>query len=92
MEHLQSPYYTTLIADTGLSLIGILRQNKYFINENLYNPVSNPTNTLSGTYLWSHNTSQETTLVQMITILVIYQGLQVSHCQELGIIRHHPGL
>jgi hypothetical protein len=48
-------------ADTGLSLVG----NPYasslnvadFINENLYNPTSNPTNVLSGTYyLWSHNT------------------------------------
>lgn len=51
---------TTPPADTGLSLVG----NPYasslnvadFINENLYNPISNPTNTLSGTYyLWSHN-------------------------------------
>ena len=52
---------TTPPADTGLSFVG----NPYasslnvadFINENLYNPTSNPTNVLSGTYyLWSHNT------------------------------------
>jgi hypothetical protein len=59
MEHLQSPYYST-------SWYGLKFNRKpypsslnvaHFINENLYNPVSNPTNTLSGTYyLWSHNT------------------------------------
>lgn len=46
--------------DVGLSLVG----NPYpsainvtdFINENLYDPISNPTNTLEGTlYFWSHN-------------------------------------
>jgi len=52
---------TTPSADIGLSLVG----NPYpsalnvddFINENLYDAVLNPTNTLSGTYyFWSHNT------------------------------------
>lgn len=46
--------------DVGLSLVG----NPYpsainatdFINENLYDPILNPTNTLEGTlYFWSHN-------------------------------------
>ncbi|SHF89242.1 hypothetical protein SAMN05443549_101722 [Flavobacterium fluvii] len=52
---------TTPPADIGLSLIG----NPYssalnaddFINENLYDALLNPTNTLTGTYyFWSHNT------------------------------------
>lgn len=52
---------TTPPSDTGLSLIG----NPYpsslnaddFINENLYDAILNPTNTLTGTYyFWSHNT------------------------------------
>lgn len=51
---------TTPPGDVGLSLVG----NPYpsainatdFINENLYDPISNPTNTLEGTlYFWSHN-------------------------------------
>ena len=51
---------TTPPADVGLSLVG----NPYpsainaidFINENLYDPILNPTNTLEGTlYFWSHN-------------------------------------
>lgn len=51
---------TTPPADVGLSLVG----NPYpsainaidFINENLYDPILNPTNTLEGTlYFWPHN-------------------------------------
>jgi hypothetical protein len=51
---------TTPATDTGLSLIG----NPYpsainaidFINENLYDAASSPTNTLEGTlYFWNHN-------------------------------------
>jgi hypothetical protein len=89
---------TTPPADTGLSLIG----NPYPSSLNVAISLTKTCIILFQTrpircqepIIYGHTirVCQETTLVQMITILVIYQGLQVSHCQELGTIRHQPGL
>jgi hypothetical protein len=86
-------HYTTSWYGLKFNRKSFVSKCSYF-NENLYNPVSNPTNTLSGTYyLWSHNTrlsGNDFSSDDYYTCNL--SGPTGFTLSELGTIRHQPGL